>query len=86
MYNYNEPLSTPNLFESQVFTSTVYREEYNCSTQENRGLESYYYAEKNGLGNMVGMFKKSNDEWKAYQPSTMGETLWKIACDKYFKK
>ena len=86
MYNFNEQISIPSLYDSQSFYSTIYRAEYNCASQESRNLESHSFSEKNGLGSNVGGFKKSNDEWTAYQPNTVSEDLWKIACGKYFKK
>jgi hypothetical protein len=55
--------------------------EYNCEEEESRILTFSHFSEPKGQGRVLYSLEEPG-KWKPIMPESMGQTLWKIACDK----
>lgn len=67
--------------EGYSFLSIKKRNEYRCGEERLRTLAVMHYSGSMGSG-MVVSNKPEQGKWKRVPPGSVGEALWKVACDK----
>ena len=63
------------------FFSFKNRNEYGCAEERLRTLAVIYYSGSMGSGMLVSS-NSDQGKWKRVPPGSVGEALWKVACDK----
>jgi hypothetical protein len=63
------------------FSSFKKRNEYGCAEERLRTLAVMYYSGSMGSGMLVSS-NSDQGKWKRVPPGSVGEALWKVACDK----
>lgn len=63
------------------FLSFKKRNEYGCAEERLRTLATTYYSGSMGNGRLVSS-KPDQGKWKRVPPGSVGEALWKVACNK----
>ena len=63
------------------FFSFKKRNEYGCAEERLRTLAVIYYSGSMGSGMLVSS-NSDQGKWKRVPPGSVGEALWKVACDK----
>jgi hypothetical protein len=77
-------LKKPQPIDKTTFLSFKDRTEYDCANERSRTSSVTFYSKRMGLGMPVGSMNDSTaDSWKDVVPGTSGETLLRIACDKF---
>jgi len=67
--------------EGYSFLSIKKRNEYGCGKDRLRTLAVMHYSGSMGSG-MVVSSKPEQGKWKRVPPGSVGEALWKVACEK----
>ena len=55
--------------------------EYDCAEQRFRGLAVMYFSGNMGSGNLLDR-SSGKGKWLPVSPSSIDQTLWKVACGK----
>ena len=63
------------------FLSFKKRNEYGCAEERLRTLATTYYSGNMGNGRLVSS-KPDQGKWIRVPPGSVGEALWKVACNK----
>ena len=64
------------------FLSSVGRDEYDCEEETSQSLDYHWYSGNMRRGDIVYSSNNIKDEATSILPESIGETLFKIACDK----
>ncbi|TAN84877.1 MAG: hypothetical protein EPN14_01675 [Gallionella sp.] len=75
-----DDLALPNKFREGFYHSTIWQEGYDCAKKTHRVINSTFYEERMGKGNVLASFGPTQ-QWEKIQPNSASEALWKIACD-----
>jgi hypothetical protein len=55
--------------------------EYDCAEERQRSLAITSFSGNMGRGNVVHI-NSDEEKWESVEPSSLGNTLWKVACKK----
>jgi len=64
-----------------LYLSAKTRMEYDCAEQRFRGLAVMYFSGNMGSGNLLDR-SSGKGKWLPVSPSSIDQTLWKVACGK----
>lgn len=67
--------------DGYTFSSFKKRNEYGCAEKRLRTLATTYYSGRMGNGRLVSS-TPDQGKWKRVPPGSVGEALWKVACNK----
>jgi hypothetical protein len=77
LYNYK----TARTVGGDSFLSFKAQSEYDCAEERDRGLALTFFSDNMGRGKPF-LTNSDEDKWKPVQPGSVGQSLWKVACNK----
>lgn len=63
-----------------AYQSNTQRNEYNCDTEEVRGIARTDYSGQMGSGLVVRSYSTAPSAWESIAPHTLDDALFRIAC------